>query len=90
MDKKEFYKKVYDILIEVGGALPTEKENFIDAHVEGWCCEWRFSGKLSFGGKYRKETNTVDCYSEDETAERLRIIKEINEKLKSIRKEDEK
>ena len=49
--------------------------------AEGGCDEWRFMGKLGFGGKYRSGTNRVDCYSEDETPERLDLIKQINIKL---------
>lgn len=46
--------------------------------------EWRFQGKLGFGGKYRTRRNEVDCYQEDITYERLEIINTINSKLKEV------
>lgn len=91
-ESEEFYSKVYDILMTLGGAPDGEyrkafmfnfskKEKFPDR-------EWRFQGHLGFGGKYRNETNRVDCYQEDETPERLAIIEKINAALKEL--EDEK
>jgi len=86
---EEFYNKVYDILVNLGGASAdisyreafifnfSKKEIFPDR-------EWRFQGKLGFGGKYRNELNSVDCYQEDETPERLELIAKINEELKGL------
>jgi len=85
MNQKEFYGKVYDTLIEVGGAPLAEKESFVDAHVKGQCCEWRFRGKFGFGGKYWQERNKINCYPEAETPERLKLIQEINKKLAVIK-----
>ena len=48
------------------------------------CTEWRFCGHLGFGGKYRSETNKVDCYREDETPKRLAIIGELNDALAKL------
>lgn len=83
---KEKAEKVYDLLISIGGAHKDDKGCFIHAHTETklGCGEWRFCGKLGFGGKYRSGTNTVDCYPEDENEERLNIIKTLNEALKEI------
>lgn len=80
---KEKADKVYDVLVEIGGADKTDRDNFVYHHIEG-CGEWRFSGKLGFGGKYLSEYNKVTCYPEDETTERLKLINEINEKLKDF------
>lgn len=88
---KEFYEKVYDILVELGGA---PEDGYRDAFVYNYTeekfksNEWRFQGKLGFGGKYRGETNMIDCYTEDETPERLELIKTINEKLKDLQYEN--
>lgn len=75
--------KIYDVLVQIGGATEDNRESFIHYyHTDG--SEWRFSGLLGFGGKYRKRTNSVDCYAEDETQERTSIIDEINQYLTLI------
>ena len=81
---KKKLNKVYDILVNLGGADENMRGSFIQYHTEGHDHEWRFSGHLGFGGKYRLERNKVDCYREDETQERLTLIEEINEKLSKI------
>lgn len=79
--------KVYDVLVALGGAREEDRENFVYHHSEYKynCTEWRFGGKLGFGGKYRSDNNRVDCYREDETPERREIIKKINSKLLEIK-----
>jgi len=82
-----FYDKVYDVLEELGGATG---EGFRDSFIYNYTKdkyksdEWRFQGHLGFGGKYRGERNVVDCYPEDETPERLKLIKKINKALKKL------
>lgn len=46
--------------------------------------EYRFQGNLGFGGKYRPDSNTVDCYKEDLNYKTEKIINDINERLKQI------
>jgi len=75
---------IYNILVNKGGASESDRSNFIYHHTKNKCDEWRFSGKLGFGGKYRSNQNSVDCYSEDETTERLILIEEINELLSTV------
>ncbi len=83
----EFYNKVYDILVNMGGALEKEREDFLYAFVkdEYPTTEWRFSGKLGSGGKYRSR-NVVTCYSESETPERLDLMKDMNLALSRLLK----
>lgn len=81
----DFYDKVYDLLVDIGGANPKDRTDFIHAFVHDNTTEWRFSGHLGFGGKYRKY-NKVTCYSEDETTERLQIIEDINLALDKLEK----
>ncbi len=58
-------------------------------HLKHGGQEFRFQGKLGFGGKFYYRPNYqsneprayVSCYLEDETPERLRIIKEANAAL---------
>jgi hypothetical protein len=76
--------RIYDLLVSIGGAVESYRQQFILLHMETPSCrEWRFMGHLGFGGKYRSQTNKVDCYSEDETPERLAIIKQLNSALGS-------
>lgn len=78
--------KVYDLLVKIGGAWESDRDSFIYHHcdVKDGCDEWRFAGKLGFGGKYRSRTNSVDCYKEDSNTERNKIITELNEALSKI------
>lgn len=85
---EEFANKVYDLLVNIGGAKESERIDFIYSHcidTYGCCIEWRFQGKLGFGGKYKSTWNGVMCYSEDETTKRIKVIKELNEELKKLK-----
>jgi len=81
--------KVYDILVEIG-ASETMRKAFVWTHTKDENqLEWRFQGKLGFGGKFWNEWSyleekpkwRVSCYSEDETSKREKIIEETNTKL---------
>lgn len=84
--------KIYSILVICGGAQDSF-HSFMD-FVHHYTSpdpptEWRFMGKLAFGGKLRYgscggQLFHVDCYREDETPERRKLIDEINQKLKPI------
>lgn len=78
--------KVYDLLVKHGGATELDRKSFIHSHCKDKyeCTEWRFCGKLGFGGKYRSTWNGVTCYSEDETPERVKLIAFLNEELKKL------
>lgn len=77
---------VYSILVNIGGANESMRGSFVQNHEDerSPCTEWRFCGHLGFGGKYRSETNKVDCYREDETPKRLAIIGELNDALAKL------
>jgi hypothetical protein len=83
---KDQANQVYDILVKKGGASETMRDSFLYHHCESkyGCCEYRFGGKLGFGGKYRIQYNKVDCYSEEETPSILNIINEINNELSKL------
>lgn len=85
---EEKANNVYDLLVDIGGACESERDQFVYYHTKEKCYEWRFSGKLGFGGKYRSKTNTVDCYVEDETKKRKKIMKELNDALAKIHEKD--
>lgn len=74
----ELAHAVYDVLVNVCGAAEGDRYSFIYSATRGTLSEWRFCGHLGFGGKYRAESFRVDCYSEDETPERLEIIERAN------------
>ena len=62
---EERANKVYDILVNIGGASEYMRDSFVYHHSDytnGNCTEWRFMGKLGYGGKYRSNYNAVDCY----------------------------
>ena len=74
--------RIFDILVGIAGAREDDRASFVyDMLSPSLPNEWRFCGKLGFGGKYRPFKNTVDCYPEDQTPERLVIIEETNKTL---------
>lgn len=82
---EDLAQKVYDLLKEKCGADARLQPEF----VYYFCGpnpgnEFRFQGKLGFGGKFRFPRFTVDCYPEDETPERLEMIKEANKALAQL------
>ena len=86
---KDEANKVYDILVNMGGASSSLKDrnDFLYHHVESenGCDEYRFGGKLGFGGKYYSGTNTVDCYSEEHSSDKHDdLIEGINSELSCV------
>lgn len=90
--------KALCILVEECGYRlhPHDGESFIH-HVVAepgtdWhrvCNEYRFCGALGFGGKFRNNGNNdntpyVDCYQEDETPERRKMIERANTRLAAL------
>jgi len=83
-----FFDNVYSILVEYGGACEVTRGDFIYAHLSSHrypCTEWRFSGKFLFSGKYRKETNSIDYYAENETPELNNLQDKINRNLRELK-----
>ncbi len=84
---EEQANKVWDILIEVGGAIKDEhwRDMFVRYATDD-LVEFSFQGYLGFGGKIYGGVRGVfvDCYHDEHTPERDRIITEINEKLKEM------
>ena len=79
----EFANKVYNILVEHGGAVESMRSSFIYAHMDLLypCWEYRFQGFFGFGGKYWSERNTINYYPEDQTAELDVLQDKINKLL---------
>jgi hypothetical protein len=74
----------YTILVEECGASEGWRDLFVAQMVGSWPLEYRFQGGLGFGGKFRSRLEEggwrhyVDCYREDETSERLAMIRRAN------------
>lgn len=97
-ESREQAHKVYDILVELGGALDRKDETyggyydrneFIYAHMKDNypATEWRFQGHFGFGGKYRIDRNQIDYYPENHTDELNALRDEINKKLQEALEE---
>jgi len=83
---KNLAHKVYNVLVEQGGADGKMRDVFVeycttdsDMHKE-----WRFGGKLGFGGKYYPRDNKVDCYLENYSDITIALIKEMNQALANL------
>ncbi len=72
---------IYGILVAMCGASPWMEENFVYHYPAR---EYRFQGDLGFGGKIYMDPFRVSCYREDETPERLKMIKDTNRLLSLI------
>jgi hypothetical protein len=83
-----FLNDVWSILVNEGGADPTEKDSFLHVvkNESQGSGEYRFQGLFGFGGKFywNRDHCYVSCYREDETPERKKKIAEINERLKKL------
>lgn len=88
------------ILVEECGWRPSGDDVYCFVHLvvtepgaeARGCGEYRFQGKLGFGGKFRNNGNNnntpyVDCYGEDETAERRAMINRANERIAALFKD---
>lgn len=94
---RAFFEDTWDhVLVPLAGASPhaNERLNFVLCQVsaDDPASEYRFQGGLGFGGKFRVRIDapnevrfTVDCYREDETAERLAAIASTNAGLQAFR-----
>lgn len=81
---------VWAVLIAVCDANQSDeaRDDFLfHAQERGHPLEYRFQGSLGFGGKiYLENPPCVSCYSEDETSEGNRKIKNANAVLAAIAK----
>lgn len=83
----EFSNKVYDILVEHGGAPESMRGNFVFSHHEDEfpCWEYRFQGHFGFGGKYWSERNAITYYEENHTKKLDKLEAKINKLLGEIK-----
>jgi hypothetical protein len=85
-------RAVLKILVEECGHRvidPRDGDSFVRGIMKDGCREWRFCGALGFGGKFRNNGNRnntphVDCYPEDETPTRSKMIEAANARLAEL------
>ena len=81
---------VYEILVTQCGAPDRDLNAFVGYMTDdtGFAKEWRFGGRLGFGGKCRTNSNHplpyVDCYPEDSTPARLAMIDRANQRITAL------
>jgi hypothetical protein len=75
---------IYAAICNICGASSKQREAFFHHFPE--CGEYRFQGKLGFGGKIYADGIRVwvDCYQEDRTAEADAAIEKVNKVIERI------
>lgn len=81
------WSKVFTILIRHCGAREADREVFIyHMNREPYPIEYRFCGKLGFGGKFWRSPDRlyVNCYPEHLDKERSTMIESANAELRTL------
>lgn len=89
---RDLYERVWDILVENAGAPkgPHDREGFVlaclDTHRYRILTEYRFGGKLGFGGKFWRYNGRlyINCYPEDLNPAREAILEKVNQMLAEV------
>lgn len=83
---QELAATIYRILVDECGANSKNEGHFVStfSSASNVPSEWRFSGNLGFGGKYRHPGMRVDCYPEDSTPDREAMISRANVRLQEL------
>lgn len=90
---REFYERVWDLLVEEGGASKAlyAKKDFVDSYcwVEHTTIEHRFGGVFGMGGKFWRNSGApcgfyVSYYREDHTKKLDKILDKINERIAEL------
>lgn len=71
---------IYDALVDYG-APESYRSDFVHAHLNNDCQEYRFQGVFGFGGKFRVSRATVDYYRENWTPALDKLKDEVNGKI---------
>jgi hypothetical protein len=85
---------IYDVLVRSAGASDADRASFVHEFTHPRPThEWRFQGRLGFGGKFRHNGRSampgiylcyVDCYPEDLDDARRCVIEETNAELQRM------
>lgn len=85
---RAYFSAVWDEALQpIGQAHPSDRPEFLSAHVMGTCNEFRFQGAFGFGGKVRTSADLrckVDFYPEDATAGRRELQAKVNDRLADL------
>lgn len=86
---EDLYKKCWSLLVRHAGASkdPRDAERFVQYCVETrGPLEYRFIGEFGYGGKFRRYDGRlyIDCYPEDLTKRRQKILDHVNRLLAEI------
>ncbi len=80
---EDYANAIWDALVKYAGASERWREDFL-AHRDH-ITEYRFQGRLGFGGKFWNcRAWDVTCYTEDTTAEREEMIWKTNSRLRDL------
>jgi hypothetical protein len=77
---------VEDLLRTTFGGFYDGFHEYVTTEDGMWGHEWRFGGKLGFGGKFHmsKRRAWVSCYPEYESEELRALMASVNEKLRGL------
>lgn len=78
------FRDTWAVLVEECGAAPSGEDDFVFLNSRGRCDEYRFIGALGFGGKFWRHDMRVSCYREDETPERLAMMRRANARIAEL------
>lgn len=82
-----FYRDVYAVLVELGGANPANEADFIHHYATNpEACEWRFMGHFGYGGKFYRTLGHyyVNCYVDDHTPATLALLAKMDEQIGAL------
>lgn len=83
----DFYRDVYAVLVELGGANINNRADFVHHYTTNpEACEWRFCGRFGFGGKFYRcwDRCYVSMYSEDRTPEITTLLDALNQQIAAL------
>lgn len=83
----DFYRDVYAVLVELGGANINNRADFVHNYTTNpEACEWRFCGRFGFGGKFYRcwDRYYVSMYSEDRTPELTTLLDALNQQIADL------
>jgi hypothetical protein len=89
MEPAEIFNRAYDILVLHAGAVDDEdhRTDFVCTYMDTRATEYRFGGRLGFGGKFWRNDHRyyISCYREDYAkGERPTIIDRCNTMLAEL------
>jgi hypothetical protein len=83
---EKFYDRVYDLLVEIGAPADAKADFLQYFMADRAISEWRFQGKLGFGGKFWRSArgHEITCYNEDSSKGRDELIARTNRRINEL------